>query len=51
MVVGELKSVFSLELVLQGVNRKAACDEVWLAVEVTGRGGRVRYQPPAKVFL
>ena len=42
MVIGELKSAFSLELVLQGVNRTAACDEVWLAVPVTGRGGRVR---------
>ena len=30
VVVGELKSAFSLELVLQGVNRTAACDEVWL---------------------
>jgi hypothetical protein len=28
--------------VLQGVNRTAACDEVWLAVRATGRGGRVR---------
>ena len=42
VVIGELKSAFSLELVLQGVNRTAACDEVWLAVRVTGRGGRVR---------
>jgi hypothetical protein len=42
VVVGELKSALSLELVLQGVNRTAACDEVWLAVPVTGRGGRVR---------
>ena len=38
VVIGELKSAFSLELVLQGVNRTAACDEVWLAVRVTGRG-------------
>jgi hypothetical protein len=42
VVIGELKLAFSLELVLQGVNRTAACDEVWLAVRVTGRGGRVR---------
>ena len=42
MVVGEFKSAFSLELVLQGVNRTAACDEVWLAVRATGHGGRIR---------
>ena len=42
VVVGELKLAFSLELVLQGVNRTAACDEVWLAVRATARGGRVR---------
>lgn len=42
VVIGELKLAFSLELVLQGVNRTAACDEVWLAVRVAGRGGRVR---------
>ena len=39
VVIGELKLAFSLELVLQGVNRTAACDEVWLAVSVAGRGG------------
>ena len=43
MVVGELKLAFSLELVLQGVDRTAACDEVWFAVSVAGRGG----PPPA----
>jgi hypothetical protein len=42
VVVGEFKLVFSLELVLQGVNRTAACDEVWLAVRAAGRGGRLR---------
>ena len=42
VVVGELKLAFSLELVLQGVNRTAACDEVWLAVRAAGRGGRLR---------
>lgn len=42
VVIGELKSAFSLELVLQGVNRTAACDEIWLAVPVTGRAGRLR---------
>ena len=42
VVVGELKSAFSLELVLQGVNRTAACDEVWSAVRAAGRRGRLR---------
>ena len=36
VVIGELKLAFSLELVLQGVNRTAACDEVWLAVGAAG---------------
>jgi hypothetical protein len=40
VVVGELKLGFNLELVLQGVNRTAACDEVWLAVRASWRRGR-----------
>jgi hypothetical protein len=40
VVVGELKLTFNLELVLQGVERSSACDEVWLAVRVGARGGR-----------
>jgi hypothetical protein len=40
VVVGELKLNFNLELVLQGVERSAACDEVWLAVRVAARSGR-----------
>jgi hypothetical protein len=45
LVVCELKLRFNLELVLQGVDRAAACDEVWLAAAVgtsargRGRGG------------
>lgn len=40
VVIGELKRSFTLELVLQAVERTAVCDEVWLAVEAskTGRG-------------
>jgi hypothetical protein len=40
LVICELKLVFNLELVLQGVNRAGACDEVWLAARAsrTGRG-------------
>jgi len=36
--VTELKLAFSLELVLQGVDRLRAADEVWLAVRATRRG-------------
>jgi len=42
VVVGELKLAFNLELVLQGIDRAAACDEVWLAVRAAGRRGRER---------
>ena len=38
VVVCELKSQFNLELVLQGVDRAAACDEVWLAARLSSRG-------------
>jgi hypothetical protein len=38
VVIGELKLSFSLDLVLQAVDRTAACDEVWLAVGAAGRG-------------
>ncbi|MBV9392890.1 MAG: hypothetical protein JOZ84_00615 [Methylobacteriaceae bacterium] len=41
LVIGELKLTFNLELVLQGVDRAAACDEVWLAVRA-GPNGRGR---------
>jgi|SRR5215470_5125097 len=42
VVIGELKLAFNLELVLQGVDRTAACDEIWLAVRMSGRRGRER---------
>src|SRR6266404_1728195 len=42
VVIGELKLGFNLELVLQGINRMAACDQVWLAVRFSGRRGRER---------
>ena len=38
LVIGELKLTFTLELVLQGVDRAAACDEVWLAARLSRRG-------------
>jgi hypothetical protein len=38
VVIGELKLTFNLELVLQGVDRATASDEVWLAARVSPRG-------------
>lgn len=45
VVVCELKLQFNLELVLQGVNRAVACDEVWLAARLSRRG-KGREQDP-----
>jgi hypothetical protein len=43
VVICELKLSFNLDLVLQAVDRSAACDEVWLAVAASRRGrGRER---------
>jgi hypothetical protein len=41
VVIGELKLSFSLDLVLQAVDRMAACDEVWIAAGPAG-GKRLR---------
>jgi hypothetical protein len=38
VVIGELKLSFNLELVLQAIDRAAACDEVWLAAKMSARG-------------
>lgn len=38
VVIGEMKVSFNLELVLQAVDRAAACDEVWLAARISSRG-------------
>jgi hypothetical protein len=38
VVIAELKLAFTLDLVLQGVDRLPACDEVWLAVRTSRRG-------------
>jgi hypothetical protein len=45
VVVGELKLSFTLDLVLQAVDRSAACDEIWLAVRAS-RHGRGREHDP-----
>src|SRR5262249_62402463 len=44
VVIGELKLAFNLELVLQGVDRTAACRAIWLAVRMFGRRRRRRDQ-------
>ena len=38
VVIGELKLSFNLELVLQGVDRAVAADEIWLAARLSVRG-------------
>ena len=38
VVIVEMKQSFTLELVLQGVDRTSACDEIWLAVAASRRG-------------
>ena len=38
IAICELKSAFSLELVLQGIERMRIADEVWLAVAATRKG-------------
>lgn len=48
VVIGELKASFSLELVLQAVDRSAACDEVWLAVARSKRGRGREADPRVK---
>ena len=38
LVICELKNMFSLELVLQGIDRMRTADDVWLAVAATSKG-------------
>ncbi|PAP91958.1 DUF2161 domain-containing phosphodiesterase [Mesorhizobium wenxiniae] len=38
VVICELKLQFNLELILQGLDRAASCDEVWLAARMSARG-------------
>lgn len=45
VVVGELKTAFTLDLVLQGIDRAAVADEVWLAAPLS-RSGRGREADP-----
>lgn len=48
VVVCELKLTFSLELILQAVDRSAICDEVWLAVGASRRGRGREHDPRAR---
>ena len=48
LVIGELKLSFTLELVLQAVDRSAACDEVWLAVRASLRSRGRESDPRVK---
>lgn len=48
VVVCELKQTFTLELVLQAVDRTAACDEVWVAVRASRRGRGRESDPRVK---
>lgn len=45
VVIGELKLRFNLDLVLQGVDRTAACDEIWLAIRASARGRGREHDP------
>ncbi|MDQ0391767.1 type IV secretory pathway TrbL component [Labrys monachus] len=40
VVIGELKQSFNLELILQGVDRAGACDEIWLAARASPRAAK-----------
>ena len=48
VVIAELKQTFTLELVLQAVERSAAADEVWLAVGASRRGRGRESDPKVK---
>lgn len=42
VVIGELKLRFSLDLLLQAVDRMAACDEVWMAIRARPVSSEIR---------
>jgi hypothetical protein len=52
VVIGEMKRTFTLELVLQAVDRTSACDEIWLAVGASkrARSGERRAREEALPF-
>jgi hypothetical protein len=48
VVISELKQTFTLDLVLQAVDRIAVCDEVWLAVRASHRGRGREHDPKVR---
>ena len=48
LVICELKLSFTLDLVLQAVDRSTVCDEVWLAVRASLRGRGRESDPRVK---
>ena len=48
LVICELKLSFTLDLVLQAVDRSTACDEVWVAVRASARGRGRESDPRVK---
>ena len=51
VVIGELKLTFTLELVLQAVDRFPVCDEIWLGVRMSRRGRGREGDPRVKIRL
>ena len=51
LVICELKLSFTLDLVLQAVDRSTACDEVWVAVRASARGRGRESDPPGQETL
>lgn len=45
VVICEFKLTFTLELILQAVDRSTACDEIWLAVRASRRGRGREHDP------
>jgi len=48
LIICELKLSFSLELILQAVDRSTACDEIWIAVHAKKNGRGRESDPRAK---
>jgi len=48
VIICELKLSFSLELILQAVDRSTACDEMWIAVQAKNNGRGKESDPRAK---
>jgi hypothetical protein len=48
VIIGELKLTFTLDLVLQAIDRTAVSDEVWLAVRASRRGRGRECDPRVK---